>query len=72
MMFPQIEDTSLTPRELTVLQLVSIGKTDKEIAQALDMCERTVRYDLQRIRTKLAVDTRIEAVSQAFRLGLLA
>lgn len=65
-------NNNLTPREVAVLKLVSMGKADKEIAHLLNLCERTVRYDLQRIRTKLSVNTRVEAVAKAFQIGLFA
>ncbi|NOK61679.1 MAG: response regulator transcription factor [Chloroflexi bacterium AL-W] len=61
----------LTSRELDILQGIVHSKRDCEIGQELHIAERTVRYGLQRIYDKLGVHTRIEAVAQAIRLGLV-
>lgn len=61
----------LTPRESAVLHLVVAEKTDKEIAQALNVAERTVRYNLRCICDKLGVNTRVGAAVQAVCLGLV-
>lgn len=68
----QPQSSPLTERELEVLTLLVASQTDKQIAQALNLGERTVRYTLQRICDKLNANNRIEIVVQAFRLGLVA
>jgi DNA-binding NarL/FixJ family response regulator len=61
----------LTRRETEVLQLIASGKTDKEIAQALGITERTVRYHLQNINGRLGTATRIAAVAEAIRRKII-
>jgi len=53
---------ALTPREVEVLRWVSAGKTDRDAAALLDCSPRTVHKHLQRIYTKLGVETRTAAV----------
>lgn len=62
----------LTVRELDVLRLIAAEKTDKEIAYQLEISERTVRYHLKSINTKLGAITRVGAVAQAVRLNLIS
>lgn len=61
----------LTERETDVLQLIAVGKTDKETAQALGIAERTVRYHLQNINNRLGTTTRVEAVAEAIRRKII-
>lgn len=53
--------TALTSRECAVLAEVAKGKTDKEVAVALNLTTKTARNYLDRIFTKLKVHTRTEA-----------
>jgi DNA-binding NarL/FixJ family response regulator len=62
----------LSKRQKHVLGLMITGKTDRQISQILYVHERTVRNYLRQIYNKLGVDTRVEAVAQAFRLGLVS
>lgn len=52
----------LTPREQNVLQLLTIGASNGEIAKQLNLSEGTVRVYLSRIYSKLGVDSRTKAV----------
>lgn len=52
---------TLTAQERRVLEEVAKGKTDKEVAVALDLTTKTARNYLDRIFTKLNVHTRTEA-----------
>lgn len=55
--------TSLfTRRESEVLQLLQQGLSNKQIAMALGITERTVEFHLSNIFTKLGVNSRTEAV----------
>ncbi|MGI0025698.1 MAG: helix-turn-helix transcriptional regulator [Nitrososphaera sp.] len=51
-----------SPREITIVQALAIGKTDKEIASMLKMSPKTVRWHLKTIRTKMGVKTRTAIV----------
>jgi DNA-binding CsgD family transcriptional regulator/tetratricopeptide (TPR) repeat protein len=61
----------LTVRELEVLRLVAAGKTNREIASALVISERTVARHLQNIFAKLRVSSRTAASAFAFGHGLV-
>jgi two-component system, NarL family, nitrate/nitrite response regulator NarL len=63
--------THLTDREMDILRLVVNGHTDQEISQKLGLADRTVRYRLRIIYSKLAVKTRVDAAVQAVRLKLV-
>jgi DNA-binding NarL/FixJ family response regulator len=61
----------LTARELEVLRLVAAGQTNREIAAALVISERTVARHLQNIFAKLPVSSRTAAGAFAFEHGLV-
>lgn len=52
----------LTERELEVLALVAGGKSNKEIARALNITVHTAKAHTSRILHKLGVESRVEAV----------
>jgi len=64
-------DEALTTREQSVLALLALGRSNKDIALALDIGETTVKSHLRSIFTKLRVVSRTEAISVASRRGLL-
>jgi DNA-binding NarL/FixJ family response regulator len=64
---PQVNGSTLTPRELEVLKLLANGLGQKKIAQALFITPKTVATHIQRILTKLDVHSRAEAVAYAHR-----
>jgi DNA-binding NarL/FixJ family response regulator len=53
-------DGPLSPRELEVAALVADGMTNKEIATALYLSERTAQNHVQHILTKLGVANRTQ------------
>jgi len=57
----------LTQREREVLQLVSEGATNKEIAASLYLSEHTVNFHIKSIYSKLQVHSRSAAVAKALR-----
>ena len=60
----------LDETELHILARVARGDTDRRIANALRVSERTVRRRLHMIFAKLGVDSRVQAGSYAAQLGL--
>jgi DNA-binding NarL/FixJ family response regulator len=62
----------LTPRQVEVLELVSAGMRDSEIAARLVLSERTVGHHVSAILRKLAVRNRGQATAEAVRLGLVS
>ncbi|MFG1941399.1 AAA family ATPase [Nonomuraea sp. NPDC048826] len=62
----------LTPRELEVLRLVALGRTNRDIAQQLFISAKTVSVHVSNILAKLGVTTRGEAAAAAHRLSLLS
>ena len=59
----------ITGRELEILRLAAGGMGNKDIAQKLDLSERTVKGYLAGIFSKLNVSSRTEAVISALRAG---
>lgn len=62
----------LTTKEVEVLSLLAQGMRNKEIGERLCRSTRTVDHHVAAIFTKLDVNTRAEAVSAAYRLGVVA
>ena len=62
----------LTPRQADVLRLLAAGATNKEIARAIAVGERTVKYHIAGIFDRLGAGNRTEAVAIALRLGLIS
>jgi len=61
----------LTPRELAVLRMVSMGHQSADIAQALGLGEETVRSHLKKAQAKLGVHNRTHAACDAMRHDLI-
>jgi DNA-binding CsgD family transcriptional regulator/tetratricopeptide (TPR) repeat protein len=61
----------LTPRELEVLELVTDGLRNGEIAERLFLSPRTIDHHVSAILRKLSVKTRAEASLEAVRLGVV-
>jgi DNA-binding CsgD family transcriptional regulator len=57
----------LTRREAEVLLWLSRGKSNRDIAQILDVSFRTINKHLEQIYPKLGVETRTSAVALAIR-----
>jgi len=63
--------SDLTPREAEVLAELAEGRSNKEIARALGISERTAKFHVESILAKLGADGRAEAIVLAARLGLV-
>jgi DNA-binding NarL/FixJ family response regulator len=62
---------SLNERQVTVLQLASVGLCNRQIASRLHLTERTVKYHFSESFRRLATSSRTEAVAKAAALGLI-
>lgn len=60
-------ENGLSDRERETLNWVAQGKTDWEIAQLLEISERTVHYHIENAKKKMKVPTRLQAVVEAIR-----
>ena len=66
-----VRPDGLTPREVDVLCLVARGASNKEIAQALVISQKTARNHVERTYAKIGVSNRIGASMYALRHGLV-
>lgn len=62
---------TITEREVEVLELLSRGLGNKEMARELFVSEATVKSHLSHIYTKLSVDTRAGAVAAAIERRII-
>ncbi|HYR63952.1 MAG TPA: AAA family ATPase [Actinomycetota bacterium] len=70
---PQAPEANLglTRREVEVLRLVAMGRTNREVATILFISEKTAGVHVSNILRKLGLRSRVEASGYAHRLGLL-
>ena len=64
--------SGLSQREVEVLRLVALGKSNREIGDELAITERTVRRHVSNIYQKIGANNRSEATSYALREGLVS
>lgn len=62
----------LTPRQLEILRLIAAGLSTAQIANELTLSTETVRNHVRNVFRELNAHTRLEAITSAQRLGLLA
>ena len=67
----QPDGVRLTAREREVLAEVARGRSNREIARALRLSEKTVKTHVSAILTKLGVQDRTQAALYAVRTGLV-
>jgi len=65
-------EPELTPRQLEILKLVAVGRTNAQIARALCVSEATVGKHLENIYTRLGVTNRMAAASAIDTLNIPA
>jgi DNA-binding NarL/FixJ family response regulator len=63
--------STLSAREVEVLQMIAYGSTNREVADALHISPQTVKTYLERIFTKLGVSDRTRAVAVALKHGIV-
>lgn len=68
---PVTTPTSLSEREIEILEMVSTGATNKRIGKELLLSMRTVETHVHNIFRKLGVSSRTEAVTQAIHVNLI-
>ncbi len=61
----------MTEREMTVLELLTKGRSNKEIGSSMFVCEDTVKAHLKSLFLKLGVHDRTEAAISAIRHGIV-
>ena len=64
--------SKLTPREREVFELVVRGKTNKQVGNTLGATERTIKAHRQRVMEKMQVQSLVELVSLAERVGVMS
>jgi DNA-binding NarL/FixJ family response regulator len=64
-------EAALTEREREVLGLLAQGKSNKDIAAALVITERTAKFHVSSIMSKLGASNRTEAVTMAVQKGIV-
>jgi DNA-binding NarL/FixJ family response regulator len=69
---PKPTAAALTRREREILLLVAQGKSNRDVAKALVISERTARTHVSNVLTKLGVASRTQAALWAVREGLVA
>jgi DNA-binding NarL/FixJ family response regulator len=67
----QLPQERLSPREREVLQLLTQGQTNREIAHNLTVSVSTIKIHVEHILAKLGVSDRTQAAVRAIELGLL-
>ncbi len=65
-----LTDDPLTDREVAVLRLIARGLTNLKIAESLTISERTVRFHVSNILSKLHLANRTQATLYALQKGL--
>jgi DNA-binding NarL/FixJ family response regulator len=68
----EIDADLLTPRQHDILRLVSIGHTNREIAEVLKISVRTVEVHRFNLMRRLNVRNVAQLLRRALQLGLLA
>lgn len=63
--------TKVSRREMEIIQLISLGFTDKEIAPKVNISHHTVKDHRKRIMQKLDCHNAASIVRRAYELGIL-
>ncbi|MEC4679038.1 MAG: response regulator transcription factor, partial [Nitrospirota bacterium] len=68
---PRENKYHLSHREIEVLKKVAGGKSNKEIANELDLSEKTIKNHLHNIFSKMKVDDRTKAALKGIQEGII-
>ncbi len=63
------DSTSLSPREIQIIELVATGLTNQDIATQLDISKRTVDNHISNILNKTKTENRVELVRWSLHWG---
>lgn len=66
-MTQRIDDTELTPRQLAVLQRLTEGRSNQEIAESMHLTEYTIKYHCRALYHRYDVTNRYELMSALVR-----
>jgi DNA-binding NarL/FixJ family response regulator len=74
---PEVEDSTLrdgglTPRQRDILGHIAQGRSNKQIAFALGIRERTVKFHVAALFERLGTQSRTEALVVALRSGVIS
>lgn len=69
---PSAGETTLTPREVEILEMMAEGMGNRRIAASLRISSYTVKFHVASILGKLGAATRTEAVTLGVRRGIIA
>ena len=67
----KIHHETLSGREQEILELIAAGKSNMEIAEALEVTEATIKKHVSHIFEKFGVSSRSQAIRKGLDLGLL-
>ncbi|HYR92178.1 MAG TPA: response regulator transcription factor [Terriglobia bacterium] len=67
----KVAELGITPREMEILELISKGMSNREIAEKLFVSENTVKTHSSRLFDKLSAKRRTQAVQIGKELGLI-
>jgi DNA-binding NarL/FixJ family response regulator len=67
----RISAPALTEREVDVLRLMALGRSNKAIGMELHISEGTVKFHVNNILGKLGVEDRTQAVTVALQRGII-
>jgi DNA-binding NarL/FixJ family response regulator len=65
------KEIRFTPREIEILELLSDGVSNKEVAKVLGVSEETVKSQLKHLYEKLGASDRAQAVAISLRQNLI-
>lgn len=69
---PKAQETlGISPRELTILQEIAAGRSNKEIAARLNVSPNTVKTHIANLFEKLQARRRTDAINKARELGIV-